>query len=117
VHGRQPGRTSAIVDDLVDPRWGHGPVAANPEVRQVTQTVSFSGPKVAVERLGGLATYRQRPGSAVLAQHPHNPLIQVDIVQGHADAFGPAHASVDQEQDDGGVAAAGESRPPQDFSS
>jgi hypothetical protein len=69
AYGWLPCRTSSIVDDLVDARRGHGSVAANPEVRQVTQTVSFSDPKVAVERLSGLATYRQRPGSAALAQH------------------------------------------------
>ena len=39
---------------------------------------------------------------------PDNPLVQVDIVHGHADALGPAHPGVHQEQDDGGVAAAGE---------
>jgi hypothetical protein len=29
-------------------------------------------------------------------------------LQGHTDALGPAHAGVDQQQDDGGVATAGE---------
>jgi hypothetical protein len=58
--------------------------------------------------LGGLAADRERPRPAALAQHPDDPLVQVDIVQGHADAFGPAHPGVDQQQDDGGVAAAGE---------
>jgi hypothetical protein len=51
---------------------------------------------------------RQRPRAAALAQDPHDPLVQVDIVQGHADALGPAHPGVDQQQDDRGVAAAGE---------
>src|SRR4029453_3958437 len=61
-----------------------------------------------VERLGGLAADRQRPRPATLAQHPHNPLVQVDIVQGHADTFGPAHPGVHQYQDDGVIPAAGE---------
>jgi hypothetical protein len=43
-----------------------------------------------------------------LAEHPHHPLIQVDVVNGHADALGAAHAGVDEQQDDGGVTPAGE---------
>jgi hypothetical protein len=42
------------------------------------------------------------------AEHPHHPLIQVDVVNGHADAFGAAHAGINQQQDDGGVTPAGE---------
>jgi hypothetical protein len=30
-----------------------------------------------------------------LAEHPHHPLIQVDVVNGHADALGAAHAGID----------------------
>jgi hypothetical protein len=45
---------------------------------------------------------------AARAQHPDDPLVQVDVVQGHADALGPPHPGVDQQQDDGSVAAAGE---------
>jgi hypothetical protein len=99
------------MDDLVDPRGGHGAIAADPQVRQVGQPMSLSRPQVAVQCLGGLTTDRQRPGSSTLAQHPEAPLVQVDIVQGHADALGPAHPGVDQQQDDGGVAAAGEVPP------
>jgi hypothetical protein len=29
-----------------------------------------------------------------LAEHPHHPLIQVDVVNGHADALGAAHAGI-----------------------
>jgi hypothetical protein len=58
--------------------------------------------------LRGLAADRQCPWAAALAQHPDDPLIQIDVVQGHACALGAAHAGVDQQQDDGGVAAAGE---------
>jgi hypothetical protein len=77
-------------------------------VRQVAQTMPFPGPQVAVERLGGLAADRQHPGPAALAEHPHDPLVQVDVVQRHAGALGPAHAGVHQEQNDGRVAAASE---------
>jgi hypothetical protein len=37
-----------------------------------------------------------------------DPLLQVHVIQGHASALGPAHPGIDQQQDDGGVAAAGE---------
>jgi hypothetical protein len=67
----------------------------------VGQPVPFSCPQVAVERLGGLAADRQHLGSAALAQRPDDRLVQVDIVQGHAGALGPAHPGVDQQQDDG----------------
>jgi hypothetical protein len=42
------------------------------------------------------------------AEHPHHPLIQVDVVNGHADALGAAHTGINQQQDDGGVTPAGE---------
>jgi hypothetical protein len=71
----------------------------------------FPYPQMAVEGLGGPAADRQRPRSPARAQHPHDPPVQVDIVPGHADALGPAHAGVDQEQNGGGVAAAGEVAP------
>jgi hypothetical protein len=58
--------------------------------------------------LGGLAADRQRPGSVALPLYPHDALVQVDVVQGHADALGTAHPGVHEEQDDGGVVAAGE---------
>jgi hypothetical protein len=29
-----------------------------------------------------------------LAEHPHHPLIQVDVVNGPADALGAAHAGI-----------------------
>ena len=70
--------------------------------------MSLSRPQVAVEGLDGLAANRQRPRSAALAQHPDDPLVQVDIFQGHAGTLGPAHAGVHYQQGDGGVAAAGE---------
>ena len=72
------------------------------------QPVRFPYPQIAVEGLGGLATDRQCSRAPALAQHPHDALVQVDIVEGHAGALGPAHARVDQEQNDGGVGAAGE---------
>jgi hypothetical protein len=43
-----------------------------------------------------------------LAEHSYHPLVQVDLVNGHADAVGGAHAGIDQQQDDGGVTAAGD---------
>jgi hypothetical protein len=67
--------------------------------------------QVAVERLRGLAADGQRPRPAALAEHPDDPLVHVDIVEGHADALGAAPAAVDQQQDDGGVAATGEVAP------
>jgi hypothetical protein len=42
------------------------------------------------------------------AEDPHHPLIQVDVVNGHADALGAAHAGINEQQDDGGVPPAGE---------
>jgi site-specific recombinase XerD len=108
VHFRQPRRSGAVVDDLIDPRGGHGPVAADPEVGQMGEPMLLPSPQVAVERLGGLAADRERPGAAALAEHPHHPLVQVNVVQRHADTLGAAHAGIDQQQDDGGVAPAGE---------
>jgi hypothetical protein len=32
--------------------------------------------------------------SVTLAEHPHHPLIQVDVVNGHADVLGAAHARI-----------------------
>jgi hypothetical protein len=65
-------------------------------------------PQIAVQSLSGLAAKRERPRSVTFAEHPHHPLIQVDVVNGHADALGAAHAGVDEQQDDGGVTPAGE---------
>jgi hypothetical protein len=65
-------------------------------------------PQIAVQGLSGLAAKRERPRSVTLAEHPHHPLIQVDVINGHADALGAAHPGIDQEQEDGGVTPAGE---------
>ena len=65
-------------------------------------------PQITVQGLSGLAAKRERPRSVTLAEHPHHPLIQVDVVNGHADALGAAHAGIDEQQDDGGVTPAGE---------
>jgi len=65
-------------------------------------------PQIAVQGLSGLAAKRERPRSVTLAEHPHHPLIQVDVVNGHADALGAAHAGINEQQDDGGVTPAGE---------
>ena len=64
--------------------------------------------QIAVQGLSGLAAKRERARSVTFAEHPHHPLIQVDVVNGHADALGAAHAGVDEQQDDGGVTPAGE---------
>jgi hypothetical protein len=76
-------------------------------MRQVGQSVPVPCPSVAVEGVGGLAADRQRPRAAAPSQHPDDPLVQVDVVQGHASALGPAHPGVHQQQNDRGVAAAG----------
>jgi hypothetical protein len=76
--------------DLIDARGSHRPVAANPDLRQVRQSVRFPDSQVAVERLRSLAADRQRPRSAPLAEHPDHPLVQVDVVDGHAGALGTA---------------------------
>jgi hypothetical protein len=52
----------------------------------------FPGPQIAVQCLRGLAADGQRPRSAALAQHPDDPLVQVDVAEGHADALATAHA-------------------------
>jgi hypothetical protein len=52
-------------------------------------------PQIAVQGLSGLAAKRERPRSVTLAEHPHHPLIQVDVIDSHADAFGAAHAGID----------------------
>ena len=108
VHRRQPSSPGPIMNHLIDPRRRHRPIPADPKTSKVCQPVPLPGPKIPVERLGGLTADRQRPGPAALAQHPDNPLVKVDVLQGHTDALGRAHAGVDQQQDDGGVAAAGE---------
>ena len=117
MHGRQPSGPGPIVDHLVDTGRGHGPVATDPQLGQMGQPMSLSRPQVAVKCLGGRAADRQRPRSAALAHHPHHPLVQVHVIQGHADAFGSAHPGVDQQQDDGAVTAAGELAPSQVLSS
>ena len=68
----------------------------------------LTDPQIAVQGLSGLAAKRKRPRSVTLAEHPHHPLIQVDVVNGHADTLGAAHAGINQQQDDGGVTPAGE---------
>lgn len=76
VHGRQPSSQGPVVDDLIDARRRHGPVAAKPEMRQVGQAVPLPGPQIAVECLGGLAADRQDAGPATLTQHrlvPRSP--------------------------------------------
>jgi hypothetical protein len=40
VHGRQPSRPSPVMDHMVDAGRGHGPVAADPQVRPVGQPIS-----------------------------------------------------------------------------
>jgi hypothetical protein len=65
-------------------------------------------PQIAVQSLRGLAAEGEGPRSVTFAEHPHHPLVQVDIVNGHANALGATHPGVYQQQDDGGVTLAGE---------
>jgi len=108
MYRRQPSGPGPVMDHLIHAGRGHGPVAPDPKVWQVVQPVLVAYPQVAVEGLGGLAADRQGPGSATLAEHPHDPLVQVNVAESYAGALGPTHPSVDQEKDDGGIAAAGE---------
>ena len=96
VHFRQPGNPGSMVDDVVDARRSHASVAADPELWQVGQSMPFSDPEVAVERLGGLAADRQRPRAAALAQHPDDPLIQVHVIHSHAEDVLPFSVLVDK---------------------
>jgi hypothetical protein len=67
MYRRQPSGSGPVMEHLIHAGRGHGPVAPDPEMRQVAQPVLVAYPQVAVEGLGGLAADRQRPGSAALA--------------------------------------------------
>jgi hypothetical protein len=108
MHSRKPRGPGPVVHDLVDARGSHGSIAPHPEVRQVRKSMLLAYPQIAVQGLGGLAAKRERPRSVTLAEYLHHPLIQVDVVNSHADALGAAHAGINEQQDDGGVTPAGE---------
>jgi hypothetical protein len=95
MHSRKPRGPGPVVHDLVDARGSHGSIAPDPEVRQVRKSMLLAYPQLAVQGLSGLAAKRERPRSVTLAEHPRHPLIQVDVVNGHADALGAAHAGID----------------------
>jgi len=94
MHSRKPRGPGPVVHDLVDARGSHGSIAPDPEVRHVRQSMLLACSQIAVQGLSGLAAKRERPWSVTFAEHPHHPLIQVDVLNGHADALGPAHAGI-----------------------
>jgi hypothetical protein len=82
--------------------------------------VAGADPQVAVEGDRGLVPERQRPLATTLAQNQEYVQLQVDVGQLQAGQLGPARASVEQEHEQGGVAAvlealpgAGREQPPQ----
>jgi hypothetical protein len=83
-------------------------VLADPQVRQVRVAVLGSGTEVAVQRQGSHAAEGNHAGPAALAEHHHDLVVQVEVVERDADALGAPQAGVDQQPDDGGVAAGGE---------
>jgi hypothetical protein len=65
---REAGRRTSCRDDLVQPRRRHVSSHAEPEVGQVRERMAGPHAPMAVERQGGLAAERHRPGSAALAK-------------------------------------------------
>jgi hypothetical protein len=63
------------------------------------------GAEVAVERQGGLAAERQGPLPRTLADHPHDVVLEVEVLKAHAEQLGAARAGVQQHHQQRGVAA------------
>jgi hypothetical protein len=87
------------------PRVGEPTLLAEPEPGQPRVLVPGPGPQVSVECLPGLAAERQQALAAALAQHHQHIEVQIDVVQGEADHLFTAGAGVQQQHDQGGVAA------------
>jgi hypothetical protein len=67
--------------------------------------VAGAGPRVLVERLAGPVAERQGTLPAALADHQHHAVLEVQVARAHARDLGTPAAGIQEQQDQGAVAA------------
>ena len=83
-----------------------GATGAEPPLRLVRLRASVPDALVAIERLGRLRPERDDAVSGALADDEHHLGLEVDVLHADADHLPQPHARVDEQPDDGVIAAA-----------
>jgi hypothetical protein len=91
--------------ELRDAGGGHAPLATDPEPFQIGMGVAGTDAQVLVDRLAGPVAERQGALAAAPADHEHHVVLEVHIAQAHATDLRASAAGVEQQQDQGAVAA------------
>src|SRR5215211_7009530 len=99
------GLPAAAAEELGDAGVSDAALAADPEPLQLGVWMASAGAEVLVQRLAGPVAKRQRTIAAALAGHDHHVVLEVEVTQAHAGDLGQAAAGVQQQQDQGAVAA------------
>ena len=96
---------------LPDPVLGERTLEPEPEVGRPRGIVpAAAGTQVAVDGLGGLDPHRDPADAASLAQHGDLSQLGIHVLGRQAGDLGPAEAAIEEEPDEGGVAAVLEGR-------
>jgi transposase len=101
----QAGLAASPTEDLRNARLGDATELADPQPLQISTRMTGADSEVPVEGLGGPTAERQRALPAALTEHERDLEVEVEIGKAHAGNLGAARAHVDQQQDEGGVAA------------
>jgi hypothetical protein len=87
------GLPGAAIKQVPQPGDRERPTLTDPQRVHMGEPVARPDAQVAIQPQGGLAAEGQGPLSPALADHPHHVVLEVEVLQAHAEQLGPASAS------------------------